>query len=127
VVRQVLSPVACPTSSATRPSDLLSGMGAPSNGGTSRRPLRGRHNAGASSFRLRRPCGGSLGDEPGQQHGIGEADLASEVHDRGLSGAQELGKRLRAHAQPPPGFGQGDELGWCGEVEGESQLGRRRL
>jgi hypothetical protein len=60
-----------------------------------------RHDTGASSSRLLRPWDASLGGEPGQQHGVGEADLAPEVHDRELSGAQEPGACLRAHAQPP--------------------------
>src|SRR5690606_24300121 len=72
--------------------------------------------------RLRTTWNASLGGEPGEQHGVSDARLASEVHDRELAGAEEPGKRLRAHAQPLPRFVEGNQLWRRGEFQREFLL-----
>jgi hypothetical protein len=64
----------------------------------------------------------SLYSEPGEQGGIGDADLASHMHHGELPRAQEPVKRLRADPQPPPRLVEGDQLRRRGEIQGEVLL-----
>ena len=56
--------------------------------------------------------------EPGEEHGVFDADLTPQMHHGQLAGQQEPGKGLRAHAEPALGFGERDELGRCGDLQG---------
>jgi hypothetical protein len=54
--------------------------------------------------------------EPGEEHGVFDADLAPQMHHGQLAGQQEPSPGFQAHAEPPPGFGERDELGRCGDL-----------
>jgi hypothetical protein len=85
-----------------------------------------RHDAGASPSRLPTCWDSSLGGEPGEQGSVGDAGLAPDVRDRETAGAQEPGKRLWADTQPPLRFGEGKQLRWRGQLQGEVLLPRGR-
>jgi hypothetical protein len=75
-----------------------------------------------------------MGGEPGEHRRVFDAGLAPEVHDRELAGAQQPGKRLRAHTQPSLRFVEGISCGGAGISRGRSGWrasgrvrGRRRL
>jgi hypothetical protein len=69
----------------------------------------------------------SLGVKPGKQRRVFDAGLAPEVHDWELARAQSPGKRLRTHTQPSLRFGEGNQLRWRGDLQGEVPLARGRL
>jgi hypothetical protein len=56
--------------------------------------------------------------EPGEEHGVFNADLPPQMYHGQLAGQQEPSKRLRAHAEPSPGFGERDELRRGGDLQG---------
>jgi hypothetical protein len=64
--------------------------------------------------------------EPGQQGGVLDAGLAPNVHNREMARAQEPGKRLWAHVQPPLRFCEGNQLRRDGNLQGEFLLPRGR-
>ena len=66
-----------------------------------------------------------VGSEPGQQGSVYNTSLAPEVDDRDLACAQQSGKRLRANRQPPLRFGEGNQLRWRRQLQGEVLLPRR--
>jgi hypothetical protein len=86
-----------------------------------------RHDAAASPSRLPTRRDAPLGGQPGEQRRVFDAGLAPEVHDRELARAQQPGKRLRAHGQPPLCFGEGDQLRRGGEIQGEVLLACGRV
>jgi hypothetical protein len=67
-----------------------------------------------------------VGGQPGEQRRVFDVGLAPEVHDRELAGAQEPGERLRADAEPPLRFGEGNQLWRRGQFQGEVLLPRGR-
>jgi hypothetical protein len=77
-----------------------------------------RHDAGAYPSRLPTGRESPVGGKPHEEYGVLNAGLAPEVHDRELARAQEPAKGLRADAKPPAGFGEWDELGRCGDLQG---------
>jgi hypothetical protein len=87
---------------------------------------RPRHHAGAPPSRLARRRDASLGGQPGEQGGIGDAGLAPDMHHRQLARAQQPGKGLRAHAQLPLRFVEGDQLWRRWDVQREVRLPRGR-
>jgi hypothetical protein len=85
-----------------------------------------RHDAGDSPSRLPTRWDSSLGGQPGEQGGVGNAGLAPEVHDRELARTQEPGKDVWAHAQPPLRFFERNQLRRHGDLQGEILLPRGR-
>jgi hypothetical protein len=110
-------------SSAMRPANMRAGVGVPSGVGSS---LRRYGGLGTTLEPLATGWESSLGGEPGEEHGVFDAGLASDMHHWQLAGAQEPGKGVRAHAQPPLGFFEGDQLWGRGELQGEVLLPRGR-
>ena len=66
-----------------------------------------------------------MGGEPGQQGGVGNADLTPNMHDGEFAGTEEPGKRLGADPQPALCFGEGDQLRRGRDLQGEIRLSRR--
>jgi hypothetical protein len=87
---------------------------------------RHRHDAGASPSRLPTRGESSRSGKPGEEHGVFDAGLAPNMHDRELAHTQEPGKCLRAHPQPPMGFGERNQLRRRGDLQGEILLPRGR-
>jgi hypothetical protein len=109
-----------------RPADTPAGMGGtrlwtiPATAG------RPQHNTDASPSCFPTGWESSLGGEPGEQDGVGDAGLAPDMDDRELARTEEPGKGVRAHAQPPLRFGEGNQLRRRGQLQGEFLLPRGR-